>query len=39
MTAFTATRLIAHESAGNTGTVDAILVEQFGTPILAHGDL
>jgi hypothetical protein len=32
-------RLISHESAGNTSTVDAILVEQFGNPILIHGAL
>lgn len=32
-------RLIAHEDAGNGSIVDAILVEQFGNPILAHGDL
>jgi hypothetical protein len=32
-------RLIAHENAGNDGTVDAILAEQFGNPILAHGAL
>lgn len=32
-------RLIAHENAGNTGTVDDILAELFGNPILAHGDV
>ena len=26
-----------HENAGNTGTVDDILAELFGNPILAHG--
>lgn len=32
-------RLIAHENAGNDSTVDAILVQQFGNPILTHGVL
>jgi hypothetical protein len=32
-------RLIAHESAGNDGTVDDILAELFGNPILIHGDI
>lgn len=32
-------RLIAHESAGNDGTVDDILAELFGNPILTHGDI
>lgn len=32
-------RLIAHEKAGNASTVDAILAEQFGNPILIHGAL
>jgi hypothetical protein len=32
-------RLIAHESAGNDGTVDDILAELFGNPILAHGEI
>jgi hypothetical protein len=32
-------RLIAHEKAGNDGTVDDILVELFGNSILTHGDL
>jgi SMODS domain-containing protein len=33
------TRLIAHESAGNDGIVDAILAELFGNPILTHGEV
>lgn len=32
-------RIIAHESAGNDGTVDQILSELFGNPILIHGEL
>jgi hypothetical protein len=32
-------RIIAHEGAGNDGTVDDILVELFGNPILTHGDI
>lgn len=32
-------RLIAHEQAGNDGTVDAILAELFGNPVLDHGEL
>jgi hypothetical protein len=32
-------RLIAHESAGNDGTVDDILAELFGNPILTHGEI
>lgn len=32
-------RLIAHENVGNDGTVDDILVELFGSPILTHGEL
>ena len=32
-------RLIAHEKAGNDGTVDDILVEMFGNSILTHGEL
>lgn len=32
-------RLIAHEGAGNDGTVDSILAELFGNPILTHGDI
>lgn len=32
-------RLIAHESAGNDGTVDDILAELFGNPILIHGEI
>lgn len=32
-------RLIAHESAGNDGTVDGILAELFGNPILTHGEI
>ncbi len=32
-------RLIAHESAGNDGTVDEILAELFGNPILIHGEI
>ena len=32
-------RLIAHENAGNDSTVDAILVQQFGNPIITHGAL
>ncbi len=32
-------RLIAHESAGNEGTVDEILAELFGNPILTHGEI
>jgi Second Messenger Oligonucleotide or Dinucleotide Synthetase domain len=32
-------RLIAHENAGNDSTVDAILAEQFGNPVLTHGAL
>ena len=32
-------RLIAHESAGNEGTVDDILAELFGNPILTHGEI
>jgi hypothetical protein len=32
-------RLMAHESAGNDGTVDAILAELFGNPILTHGEI
>lgn len=32
-------RLVAHENAGNASTVDAILAEQFGNPILTHGAL
>jgi hypothetical protein len=32
-------RLIAHEKAGNDGTVDDILVELFGNSILVHGEL
>jgi hypothetical protein len=32
-------RLIAHENAGNDGTVDDILAELFGNPILIHGEI
>jgi hypothetical protein len=32
-------RLIAYESAGNDGTVDAILADLFGNPIMTHGEL
>jgi hypothetical protein len=32
-------RVIAHENAGNGGTVDDILVELFGNPIITHGAL
>jgi hypothetical protein len=32
-------RLIAHESAGNDGTVDDILADLFGNPILTHGEI
>lgn len=32
-------RLIAHENAGNDSTVDAILAQQFGKPVLTHGAL
>jgi hypothetical protein len=32
-------RLIAYESAGNDGTVDDILADLFGNPILDHGVL
>jgi hypothetical protein len=32
-------RLIAHESAGNDSTVDEILIELFGKPILTHGEI
>jgi hypothetical protein len=32
-------RLLGHEAAGNDGTVDDILVELFGNPILTHGTL
>src|SRR5262249_16062204 len=32
-------RLIAHDSAGNDGTVGDILAELFGNPILIHGEI
>jgi len=32
-------RLVAHEAAGNDGTVDDILADLFGNPILTHGAL
>jgi hypothetical protein len=32
-------RLVSHEAAGNDGTVDDILVELFGNPVLTHGEL
>jgi hypothetical protein len=32
-------RLIAHESAENDGTIDDILQELFGNPILIHGEI
>ncbi len=32
-------RLIAHERAGNDGTVDDILAALFGNAVLTHGDL
>jgi hypothetical protein len=32
-------RIISHESAGNDSTVDDILAELFGNPILTHGDI
>jgi hypothetical protein len=32
-------RIMAHESAGNDSTVDVILAELFGNPILTHGAL
>ena len=32
-------RLIAHESAGNDGTVDDILADLFGNPILTHAEI
>jgi hypothetical protein len=32
-------RLVAHERAGNDGTVDEILAELFGNPVLTHGDI
>jgi hypothetical protein len=32
-------RMLAHEAAGNDGTIDEILAELFGNPILAHGTL
>jgi hypothetical protein len=32
-------RLIAHESAGNDGTVDDILAELFGNAVLLHGEI
>lgn len=32
-------RLIAHESAGNDSTVDGILAELLGNPILTHGEI
>jgi hypothetical protein len=32
-------RIIAHESAGNDGTVDVILAELFGNPVLTHGEI
>jgi len=32
-------RLVAHEAAGNDGTVDEILAELFGNPVLTHGAL
>src|SRR5262249_56578282 len=32
-------RLIAHESAGNDGTVDDILADLFGNPILTHEEI
>jgi len=32
-------RLMAHESAGNDGTVDDILAELFGNPVLTHGEI
>lgn len=32
-------RLVSHEAAGNDGTVDEILAELFGNPVLTHGEL
>jgi hypothetical protein len=32
-------RLVSYEAAGNDGTVDNILAEIFGNPVLTHGDL
>jgi Second Messenger Oligonucleotide or Dinucleotide Synthetase domain len=32
-------RLVAHERAGNDGTVDDILADLFGNPVLVHGDI